>query len=137
MISARKVFPAICVFVISMLLSASLLSAPASEFTGSYSLGSVTAAGHDVQIMISLEVVNNTSANVSNATLSLHDPRAGRVTYGDITGVSIVAGGSSQASGSFTVPRALYDSWRKGSSPAMSLNYNDADGNAVRAFIQF
>jgi hypothetical protein len=35
------------------------------------------------------------------------------------------------------VPQELYDSWKKGSSPAMSVSFTDAKGNPVRAFIEF
>ncbi|MBZ5520982.1 MAG: hypothetical protein LAP21_01855 [Acidobacteriia bacterium] len=136
MFSARSLlFLILCVVTTSLAWGA--CAAPDNEFTGAYTLGAPSAAGHDVHVSISFSVANNTSSDVSNATIALHEPRAARVTYGEITGVSIGAGGKLQVTGSFKVPHALYESWRKGSSPAVSLSFRDADGNAVRAFIQF
>jgi hypothetical protein len=39
--------------------------------------------------------------------------------------------------GSFKVPRQLYESWQKGSSPAMSVSFTDASGKPVQMFIEF
>lgn len=135
MFSTRSLFLVLAVVLTSLVLSA--CAAPATEFTGAYTLGAPSAAGGDVQLSISFNIANNTSSGVASGTLALHEPRAARVTYGEITGISIDAGGSARVTGSFKVPQALYDSWQKGSSPAVSLSYTDADGNAVRAFIQF
>jgi hypothetical protein len=135
MFSTRSLFLVLLVVLGTLALRAG--AAPASEFTGAYALGAPSAAGHDVHISISFNLVNNTSSGVDNATLALHEPRAARVTYGEITGISIAAGGSARVTGSFKVPQALYDAWRKGSSPAVSLSYSNVEGNAVKAFVQF
>ena len=98
------------------------------------------AFGHkeiEHQLTIMLTVANNTSSSISNATISLHEPQAGRVVYGQLAGLSLAAGKSTQVNGSFRVPQALYESWQKGSSPAMSVTYSDAQGNPVQTFIQF
>jgi len=76
-------------------------------------------------------------STISNATVSLHEPQAGRIVYGQLAGLSLAAGKSTQVNGSFRVPQALYQSWQKGSSPAMSVTYSDAQGNSVQTFIQF
>lgn len=135
MIFTRSLFLVLLVVLSSLALSAGV--APESEFTGAYTLGNPSAAGHDVQISISFSIANNTSSGVNNAVLALHEPQAARITYGEITGISIGAGGKVQVTGSFKVPRGLYEAWQKGSSPAASISYSDADGNATRAFIQF
>lgn len=135
MISARTSLRISAVILLALALSA--FAAPASDFSGTYTLGAAAAAGKDVQLTIMLTVANNTSSGVSNATISLHEPQAGRVVYGQLAGLSLAAGGSTQISGSFRVPQALYQSWQKGSSPAISVTYNDARGNPVQAFIQF
>lgn len=134
MTSTRSFFLFLCVILTALTLAA---FAAGSDFSGSYNLGTPSAAGDDVQITISLAVSNNTGANVRNAVIALHDPRAGRVTYGQLTGLSLPAGERTEMNGSFTVPRALYESWQKGSSPAMSVSFTDAKGNAVRTFIEF
>jgi hypothetical protein len=135
MLSARTSLRVVLVFLISLAVSA--YAVQASDFTGAYTLGAATPAGHDVQVTISLTVANNTSANIGDAAISLHDPRAARVIYGQLTGVSLAAGGQAQVSGSFTVPRSLYKTWQQGSAPAMSVSFNDAHGNPVQAFIEF
>ena len=135
MISARTSLRISAVLLLALALSA--FAAPASDFTGSYTLGAAAAAGKDVQLTITLTVANNTSSSIGNATISLHEPNAGRVIYGRLAGLALAAGSSTQISGSFRVPQRLYQSWQKGSSPAMSVTYSDAQGNPVQAFIQF
>lgn len=135
MISARTSLRVSAVILLALVLSA--FAAPASDFSGTYTLGAAAAAGKDVQITIMLTVANNTSSSIGNATVSLHEPQAGRIVYGQLAGLSLAAGSSTQVSGSFRVPQALYESWQKGSSPAMSVTYSDAQGNPVQTFIQF
>ncbi|HEY1527265.1 MAG TPA: hypothetical protein VGH51_13590 [Candidatus Angelobacter sp.] len=135
MISARTSLRISVLILLALALSA--FAAPASDFSGTYTLGAAAAAGKDVQLTIMLTVANNTSSSISNAIISLHEPQAGRIVYGQLAGLSLAPGGSTHISGSFRVPQALYDSWQKGSSPAMSVAYNDAKGNPVQSFIQF
>ena len=135
MISARTSLRFFSVVLLALVLSA--FAAPASDFSGTYTLGAAAAAGKDVQITIMLTVANNTSSGISNATISLHEPSAGRVIYGQLAGLSLAAGSSTHVSGSFRVPQGLYESWQKGSSPTMSVAYSDAQGNPVQTFIQF
>jgi hypothetical protein len=135
MISARTSLRILALALLAFALSA--FAASSSDFSGTYTLGAPAAAGKDVQLTIMLNVANNTSSSISNATISLHEPNAGRVVYGRLAGLSLVAGNSTQISGSFRVPLGLYESWQKGSSPAMSVTYNDAQGNPVQQFIQF
>jgi hypothetical protein len=136
MTTARS-FTQVLFIVLTCVVLLSAGTAAPIEFTGAYTLGAPSAADNDVQLSISFNVTNHTSSGISGATLALHDPRAARVTYGEITGIAIAAGGSVEVTGSFRIPKALHDSWQKGSSPAVSVNYDDADGNAVKAFIQF
>jgi hypothetical protein len=136
MISRRSLFLCLCLLTASSLGVVSAF-ALAEGFTGRYSLGAPAASGADVQITISLAVINNNSFDVSNASIALHDPRAGRVTYGSLTGIVLPAGGATRVSGSFKVPRQLYESWQKGSSPAMSVSFTGANGNPVQMFIDF
>jgi hypothetical protein len=112
-------------------------TAASEGFTASYSLGAPAASGEDVQITISLALSNNNSFNVNNASITLHDPRAARLTYGSLNGLALPAGRATQVSGSFKVPQRLYDSWQKGSSPAMSVSFTGADGKPVQMFIEF
>ena len=135
MISARTSLRVLSVALLALALSA--FAAPASDFSGTYTLGAAAAAGKDVQLTIMLTVANNTSSSISNATVSLHEPQAGRIVYGQLAGLSLAAGKRTQVNGSFRVPQALYQSWQKGSSPAMSVTYSDAQGNSVQTFIQF
>jgi hypothetical protein len=135
MISARTSLRILAIALLAFALSA--FAASSSDFSGTYTLGAPAAAGKDVQLTIMLNVANNTSSSISNATISLHEPNAGRVVYGRLAGLSLIAGNSTQISGSFRVPQGLYESWQKGSSPAMSITYNDAQGNPVQQFIQF
>jgi len=106
MISARTSLRLFSVVLLALVLSA--FAAPASDFSGTYTLGADAAAGKDVQITIMLTVANNTSSGISNATISLHEPSAGRVIYGQLAGLSLAAGGSTHVSGSFRVPQGLY-----------------------------
>ncbi|SRR5579859_1630861 len=136
MISRRALLVCLC-FVATSVLAGLSAFALAEGFTGSYSLGAPAASGADVQITISLAVTNNNSFDVSNASIALHDPRAARVTYGNLNGLALPSGKATQVSGSFTVPRQLYESWQKGSSPALSVSFTDANGKPVRTFIEF
>jgi hypothetical protein len=135
MISTRSTLLLAVVVFAALAMMAS--AAPAADFTARYSLGVPVAAGEAVQITISLAVTNNTSSDITNAAIALHDPRAARVTYGSLTGLSLPAGAATQVNGSFKVPRSLYESWQKGSSPAMSVSFADTNGATVRAFIEF
>jgi hypothetical protein len=135
MISARTSLRVLSVVLLALALSA--FAASAGDFSGTYKLGVAAAAGKDVQVTIMLTVANNTSSSISNATVSLHEPQAGRIVYGQLAGLSLAAGKSTHVNGSFRVPQGLYESWQKGSSPAMSVTYSDAQGNSVQTFIQF
>ena len=135
MLPSRQSSRALCLVLAFLLTSA--FAAPAGDFSGTFTLGTPVASGQDVQLTISFTVANNTPYDVSNATVALHEPRAARVTYGQLTGLSLPAGRSAQVSGSFTVPRGLYESWQKGGAPAMSVSFTDAQRNPVRSFIQF
>lgn len=135
MFSIRSLFAVLLVALSSVLLSAGPKTA--GEFSGSYTLGAPSAAGQDIQLSITFNIENNTSSGVERGVLELHEPQAARVTFGEITGISVGAGSGTQVTGSFRVPRGLYESWRKGSSPAVSLRFSDAEGNSVRAFIRF
>jgi hypothetical protein len=135
MISARTSLRVLSFVLLAFALSA--FAASSGDFSGAYTLGAPAAAGKDVQITIMLNVANNTSSSIANATISLHEPNAGRVIYGRLAGLALAAGSSTHVSGSFRVPQGLYESWQKGSSPAMSVTYSDAQGNPVQAFIQF
>lgn len=138
MISVRRLVLSLCVLLMAVAMTANAGSA--GGFSGTYSLGAASAAsaaGDSVQLTISLTITNNTGAEVRNAVVALHEPKAARVTYGQLTGLALPAGSGAQVNGSFTVPRALYDSWQKGSSPAMSVSFTDAKGNPVRTFIEF
>ena len=135
MISARRLVLSLCVLLAAVALTAN--ATMAGDFSGSYSLGAPSAAGDSVQLTISLTITNNTGADVRNAVVALHEPKAARVTYGQLTGLALPAGSGAQVNGSFTVPRALYESWQKGSSPAMSVSFTDAKGSPVRSFIEF
>jgi len=135
MISARTSLRVLTVLLLALALSA--FAASESDFSGTYTLGAPAAAGKDVQVTIMLNVANNTSSSISNATISLHEPNARRVVYGRLAGLALAAGSSTQISGSFRVPQGLYESWQKGSSPAMSVTYSDPQGNPVQSFIQF
>lgn len=135
MMSARRSLLALCLVAVSLVFAAHVQAA--GEFSGNYSLGAAAPAGDKVQLTISLTLVNNTASDISNATVALHDPRAARVTYGELNGLSLAAGSKTQVSGSFTVPQSLYDSWQKGSSPAMSVTFSGAKGKPVRMFIEF
>jgi hypothetical protein len=133
--SARRLVLSLCVILSAVVLTAN--AAPASDFTGAFSLGAPSAAGENVQVTISLTITNNTGTDVPNAVVALHEPKAARVIYGRLTGLALPAGSGAQVNGFFTVPRDLYDSWKKGSAPAMSVNFTDAKGNPVRTFIEF
>jgi len=136
MISRRSL--SLCLLLVAVSLTGIIPAAAlAGGFSGSYSLGAPTASGADVQITISRAVTNNTSADVGNAAIALHDPRAARVTYGSLAGLVLRAGAATQVNGSFKVPRQLYESWQKGSSPAMSVSFTDAKGKPVQMFIEF
>ena len=134
----RRTFLACMSLVMAAFLALVVHATAASEgFTASYSLGAPAASGEDVQITISLALSNNNSFNVNNASITLHDPRAARLTYGSLNGLALPAGRATQVSGSFKVPQRLYDSWQKGSSPAMSVSFTGADGKPVQMFIEF
>lgn len=124
------------VLMVMTLLAVSAF-ALAGGITGTYQIGTPKSADDNVEVSIALSLVNGASSEVSNATITLHDPSAARVTYGDLTGISLPANGQVEVNGVFTVPQSLYDSWKSGSTPTMSVNYSDAHGKPVRTFIQF
>ncbi|PYP85518.1 MAG: hypothetical protein DMG65_20505 [Candidatus Angelobacter sp. Gp1-AA117] len=126
------------VLMMVVALLAMLACAPgASDFTGSYSLGTPSPSGQNVQINISLSLVNNTSSSIRNATITLHDPNAARVTYGELNGISLPANTQADVNGVFTVPQSLYEAWQTGSAPAISVAYTNTRGKQVRTFIEF
>lgn len=134
--SRRSLSLYLCLLAAFCLVATSAI-ALTEGFSGSFSLGAPAANGADVQVTLSLAVTNNNGFDVSNAAITLHDPRAARVTYGNLSGLALPAGRATQVSGSFKVPRQLYESWQKGSSPAMSVSFTGADGKPVQMFIEF
>lgn len=126
------------VLMMMVALMAMLACAPdTSDFTGSYSLGTPSPSGQNVQLNISLSLVNNTSSGIRNATITLHDPNAARVTYGELNGISLPANTQTDVNGVFTVPQSLYEAWQTGSAPALSVAYTNARGKQMRTFIEF
>lgn len=132
MISARKIIRALCLVLTSLVLSA--FAAPAGDFSGTFT--APVAAGKGLPITISHNVANNTSSDISNAAIAMHEPTAGPVTYEQLNSLSLPAGADTRASGSFTVPQGIYKSWQKSSFPAMSVSFRDVQGSQVRSLIQ-
>jgi hypothetical protein len=122
---------------ITLLLSVFLLlpaiaQQPAS-FTANYQTGAPAIHGASVQVTLSVRLYNNTSGNVSGATLNLLNPASNGAPYATFDGVAIPAGGSAVFTQAVTVPQAEYQRWQKGGKALLALTYPGNDGNVTFA----
>ncbi len=112
--------------------------APAEEkekwaFAGFFELGEITDLGEEVRVPLKVRVFNYSDADVTGATITLEDLLVPDKNYGSFLGaVDVRAGESVRLSDSFTVPRRLYDEWKKDTAPQLRIEFKVADGRTAR-----
>jgi hypothetical protein len=127
---------------VGILASLSLLAASVTvgedgrDFAGIYDVRDVIDLGAQVGLTMTLEVVNYSGADVTDAIIALEDPGDPNTPYGFFPAVSILYRDHVRVSGSFTVPSSEYDSWQESGLPSLSIEFYDADGNAVERPIE-
>ena len=106
------------------------------DFAGFYELSDVSESGSTCQLTFTVRVFNYSDADVNNATLVLQDPLVPRAVYATFTGVEIRDRGNVRLSTQVTVPRREYESWLKGGSPALDVQYTSAEGKSLRRRVE-
>jgi hypothetical protein len=106
------------------------------DFAGFYQLSNVTELVDEVQLTFSVEVLNYSDAEVTNATVTLEvfpfiDPP-----YGSFPAVSMLDRESVALSSHFTIPAEEFDRWQVGANPSLFITYTGANGNLVKRAIE-
>lgn len=133
-------FQYFCLLGLVPCLVLAVQASSAHKFSGLYQILKVTADGDNVQVKVSLRVVNNSGANVTGATISLvsslvtggpeFEWEKEEVPFTDVTlpynahVKKIVPA----LVGTFTIPTDEYAQWKKGAGPRFVIAYQNAAG---------
>jgi hypothetical protein len=114
------------------------------NFGGDYRILQVTEQGDNVELRMSLRVINFSGADVKDATISLtsslvrHPPSPAfdwEKEQAPFTNVTLHFNEHQIVPplvGTFTIPAREYARWRKGEGPNFMINYQDASGQPRR-----
>ena len=130
-------------FCLPCLVLCLALTAPARNthnFGGDYRILQVTEQGDNVELRISLRVINFSGADVQDATISLtssfaplphHEPfdwEQEQVPFKNVTLHFNEHKAVPRLVGTFTIPAREYERWRKGEGPNFVIDYQSASG---------
>jgi len=113
-----------------------IVPALAADFAGTWRTQHVLL-GDEVVLVLHLRVVNQSGADLVNATVRVDDPVVpGFQDHPSLEGLAVPAGESLGLSGDMIVARSVYDSWQAGGQPSVHIEYMDALGNPVSQAIE-
>src|SRR6266568_499179 len=101
-------------------------------FSVFYHYSDVSVSGDTASPTLTLRLVNHSGMHVSNATVLVRDPVIRGLNYGSFPNVNIPAGKTVSISGIFQIPQHEYESWRRGRTPSLTIEYTDASGKHMR-----
>ena len=107
--------------------------APASvaDFAGTWRIQHVSV-GDEVVLVLHLRIVNQSGADVVEATVRVDDPVVpDRQSHPSFNGLAIPANESVDLSGDMIVERWVYEQWLAGGQPSVHIEFADAYGNPV------
>jgi hypothetical protein len=124
-----------------------VLAKGAREFAGFYKILQVTKQDEQVEVRISLRVINYSEADVQGATISLtsslpHAPGAAEAWEKEqpsFKGVALHVNEHKVVpplEANFTVPAREYERWLKGAQPHFVIDYQDASGKPQHRAIE-
>ena len=100
--------------------------------SGFYHYSDVSISGDTASPTLTIRLVNHGGMHVSNATILVRDPVIRGLNYGSFPNVNIPAGKTVSISGIFQIPQHEYESWRRGRTPSLTIEYTDASGKHMR-----
>lgn len=106
-------------------------------FAAFYELSVASDQIEELWVTISVQVLNESDADVLDVTITLEDSHLAGTSYGSFPYVPTFFNGESVSLNSdFLVPRREYEWWRTGSHPTLQIEFQDADGDTVRQIIE-
>lgn len=119
------------VLCLILLLSSNLAAVENQRgFAGFYQAQKTSDGTQTVQVTLAIRFFNYSRSNVSDGVLELRDSLPPHKVVASLSQVSIIAGGSLQVTGDFTLPRSEYVRWQNGGHPEMTIEFRDADGHS-------
>jgi hypothetical protein len=87
-----------------------------------------------VTVSFSARVFNDSPADLLDATITLQHAAFSQP-LATFSGISIPRGGSVVLTQEFSAPKALYDTWNRGSVMSLRITSKGIDGNQIRHFV--
>jgi hypothetical protein len=100
------------------------------DFAGHYEIKDVTDLGESVRITLAVRLVNYSGADVTSATVAVHDPLFMHRIFGTLSPspLSVAKSRSVSLTGDITIPHREYDAWKSGTHPTLVLTQRGLDG---------
>jgi len=126
------------VLLVSLVLLLTAISAPAKngrDFAGFYNISNAVEQGDQMVVTLRVQVHNNSDADVKQAVLTLRQPGAG--VLGTFQPVKLWRNhGEVRLTQQFVVPKHEFESWHRGSQPALMVVTHDEHGQRYDRFVQ-
>jgi hypothetical protein len=120
-----------------LLTALASLAKDGRDFAGSYSLTNVTEQNNEVKLTLTVQVFNNSDADIQQASLVLHQSGPGMTVQGAFPPVKVFRNRTDvRLSHEFTVPREEYHRWQNGMEPRLMVHFMGANGIEQRRTIQ-
>jgi hypothetical protein len=137
---ASRLFVYLCLPCLALCLAVAALAGNAHNFGGDYKILKATPEGDNMRVRFSLRVINNSGADVKNATISLSSSLVNRPPGQELEWVKaetpikveVLHFNERKAlapiQATFTMPNSEYQQLLKNSAPNFVISYVDASG---------
>jgi hypothetical protein len=120
-----------------LLTALASLAKDGRDFAGSYTLTKVTEQNNEVKLTLTVQVFNNSDADIRQASLVLHQSGPGMAVHGAFPPVKLFRDHTDVLlSQEFTVPSVEYHRWQNGMEPRLMVHFTGANGIEQRRTIQ-
>ena len=120
-----------------LLTALATLAKDGRDFAGSYSLTNVTEQKNDVKFTLTVQVFNNSDADIKQASLVLHQSGPGMAVHGTFPPVKMFRNRTDVLlSQEFTISSEEYRRWQNGMEPRLMVHFMGANGIEQHRTIQ-
>ena len=138
---ASRLFVYSCLPCLALCLALVAQAKNARNFAGTYRIVKATEQGENMEVRLSLQVINHSEADITGATISLRSsPTRSRmptetwekeaIPFKDVALNVNEHKRVAPLEGTFTIPAKEYKRWQKGFGPNFVIDYEDASGKA-------
>lgn len=132
---ALKTSPLVLVAAL-LLLPIAGLAKDGRDFAGTYNVSNAVAQGDQMLLTLQVHLFNHSDADLKQAVVTLHAPHAAPA-LAQFQPVKVWRNhGEIKLAQQVVVPRREFESWQKGSQPALFVVYHDATGQRWERFAQ-